>query len=245
MTALCDVLEQCGDDHFILHGRTADLVNIAGKRSSFGYLNAQLNAIPGVQDGVFFLRESDHGGITGIPRLARCRRRTDALGRDAHAASAAAHRSCVSAAAAGDRRAAAAQCDRQAAAASAAGTRRPTAPSDGANGDSPALAQKPVLKAARTLTIAADHPAFAGHFPGMPLLPGAALLDDRVACARGRSCIRPDRMADRHGQISGARASRRCARRRAFREHRCDSLRRSHRRPCRRRRHSGPVAKCP
>ena len=70
MTALCDVLEQCGDDHFILHGRTADLVNIAGKRSSFGYLNAQLNAIPGVQDGVFFLRESDHGGITAIPRLA-------------------------------------------------------------------------------------------------------------------------------------------------------------------------------
>jgi acyl-coenzyme A synthetase/AMP-(fatty) acid ligase len=70
MTALCDVLEQCGDDTFVLHGRTADLVNIAGKRSSFGYLNAQLNAIPGVQDGVFFLRESDHGGITGIPRLA-------------------------------------------------------------------------------------------------------------------------------------------------------------------------------
>ena len=71
MTALCDVLEQSGDDTFILHGRTADLVNIAGKRSSFGYLNAQLNAIPGVQDGVFFLRESDHGdGVTGTPRLA-------------------------------------------------------------------------------------------------------------------------------------------------------------------------------
>jgi acyl-coenzyme A synthetase/AMP-(fatty) acid ligase len=70
MTALCDVLEQSGDDTFILHGRTADLVNIAGKRSSFGYLNAQLNAIPGVRDGVFFLRESDHGGLTGTPRLA-------------------------------------------------------------------------------------------------------------------------------------------------------------------------------
>jgi acyl-coenzyme A synthetase/AMP-(fatty) acid ligase len=70
MTALCDVLEQQGDEGFILHGRTADLVNIAGKRSSFGYLNAQLNAIPGVEDGVFFLRESDRGGITGIPRLA-------------------------------------------------------------------------------------------------------------------------------------------------------------------------------
>ncbi len=70
MTALCDVLEQSGGDEFILHGRTADLVNIAGKRSSFGYLNAQLNAIPGVQDGVFFLREGEHAGVTGIPRLA-------------------------------------------------------------------------------------------------------------------------------------------------------------------------------
>ncbi len=70
MTALCDVLEQRGADQFILHGRTADLVNVAGKRSSFGYLNSQLNAIPGVQDGVFFQREGDPGGITGISRLA-------------------------------------------------------------------------------------------------------------------------------------------------------------------------------
>ncbi|MEP7296142.1 MAG: hypothetical protein ABI702_08135 [Burkholderiales bacterium] len=28
----------------------------------------------------------------------------------------------------------------------------------------------------RTLDIAADHPAFAGHFPGHPLLPGVSLL---------------------------------------------------------------------
>ena len=55
-------------DEFLLHGRTADLVNIAGKRSSFGYLNAQLNAIPGVIDGVFFLRsDADRdGGLTGV-----------------------------------------------------------------------------------------------------------------------------------------------------------------------------------
>jgi acyl-coenzyme A synthetase/AMP-(fatty) acid ligase len=44
------------------------LVNIAGKRSSFGYLNAQLNAIPGVIDGVFFLREETTGS-TGTARL--------------------------------------------------------------------------------------------------------------------------------------------------------------------------------
>jgi acyl-coenzyme A synthetase/AMP-(fatty) acid ligase len=76
-TPMCDVLEITGDDEFLLHGRTADLVNIAGKRSSFGYLNAQLTAIPGVIDGAFFLRGGgdhdggDHdGGDAGIARLA-------------------------------------------------------------------------------------------------------------------------------------------------------------------------------
>lgn len=29
----------------------------------------------------------------------------------------------------------------------------------------------------RSIRIAADHPAFVGHFPGMPILPGAFLLD--------------------------------------------------------------------
>jgi acyl-coenzyme A synthetase/AMP-(fatty) acid ligase len=69
-TALCDVVELTGVDEFILHGRTADLVNVAGKRSSFAYLNAQLNGIPGVLDGVFFLREPCSGSLTGAQRLA-------------------------------------------------------------------------------------------------------------------------------------------------------------------------------
>jgi acyl-coenzyme A synthetase/AMP-(fatty) acid ligase len=68
LTAMQDVIEIIGDDEFLLHGRTADLVNVAGKRSSFGYLNAQLNAIPGVTDGVFFLRDSATGS-TGVARL--------------------------------------------------------------------------------------------------------------------------------------------------------------------------------
>jgi acyl-coenzyme A synthetase/AMP-(fatty) acid ligase len=70
MTPMCDVLEIIAEDEFLLHGRSADLVNIAGKRSSFGYLNAQLNAIPGVSDGAFFLREGGRGGTTGVTRLA-------------------------------------------------------------------------------------------------------------------------------------------------------------------------------
>ena len=69
LTPLCDVIEITGKEEFLLHGRTADLVNVAGKRSSFGYLNAQLNAIPGVIDGAFFLRE-ESSGSTGVARLA-------------------------------------------------------------------------------------------------------------------------------------------------------------------------------
>jgi acyl-coenzyme A synthetase/AMP-(fatty) acid ligase len=68
LTPLCDVIEITGTEEFLLHGRTADLVNVAGKRSSFGYLNAQLNAIPGVIDGAFFLRE-ELSGSTGVTRL--------------------------------------------------------------------------------------------------------------------------------------------------------------------------------
>jgi acyl-coenzyme A synthetase/AMP-(fatty) acid ligase len=67
-TLMCDVIEILDERQFLLLGRTADLVNVAGKRSSFAYLNAQLHAIPGVRDGAFFLRE-DRGGDTGVARL--------------------------------------------------------------------------------------------------------------------------------------------------------------------------------
>src|SRR5207253_1477154 len=45
-TRLWDVLEVTGAGRFLLHGRVADLVNIAGKRSSLAYLDHQLNSIP-------------------------------------------------------------------------------------------------------------------------------------------------------------------------------------------------------
>ncbi|MFO1206779.1 MAG: AMP-binding protein [Burkholderiales bacterium] len=67
-TALNDILEPIGEHYFHLHGRNTDLVNIAGKRGSFGYLNHQLNAIDGVVDGAFFLREPLPSEV-GVSRL--------------------------------------------------------------------------------------------------------------------------------------------------------------------------------
>lgn len=52
---LADVIELSGQDRFVLHGRTADLVNIAGKRTSLAHLNYHLNSIPGVYDGAFIV----------------------------------------------------------------------------------------------------------------------------------------------------------------------------------------------
>jgi acyl-coenzyme A synthetase/AMP-(fatty) acid ligase len=52
---LSDVIELQDDGSFFLHGRHADMVNIAGKRTSLAYLNHQLSAIAQVEDGCFFM----------------------------------------------------------------------------------------------------------------------------------------------------------------------------------------------
>ena len=52
---LADVLEVIDAQTFRLLGRSNDLVNVAGKRSSLGHLNYHLNTIEGVHDGVFWL----------------------------------------------------------------------------------------------------------------------------------------------------------------------------------------------
>ena len=71
-TRMSDVLELAGAGRFLLHGRVADLVNIAGKRSSLAYLNHQLNSIPGVLDGAFFHCDETRTSQTGVARVAAC-----------------------------------------------------------------------------------------------------------------------------------------------------------------------------
>lgn len=61
---LSDVIERNTDGTFLLHGRTADLVNIAGKRTSLASLNHHLNSISGVQDGVFLMPDDGDGAVT-------------------------------------------------------------------------------------------------------------------------------------------------------------------------------------
>lgn len=61
-----DEIEPTGQGRFRLGHRAADLVNIAGKRSSIAYLNHHLLAIPGVREGTFLIDESES---RAVPRL--------------------------------------------------------------------------------------------------------------------------------------------------------------------------------
>jgi len=68
-TPMADELELLNAERFLLHGRTADLINIAGKRSSLAYLNHQLNAVPGVIDGAFFMPDEVADDGNTVTRL--------------------------------------------------------------------------------------------------------------------------------------------------------------------------------
>ena len=67
---LADVIELRGRARFLLHGRTADLVNIAGKRTSLAHLNYHLNSIKGVLDGAFVAPEDEGGAVARLMAFA-------------------------------------------------------------------------------------------------------------------------------------------------------------------------------
>jgi acyl-CoA synthetase (AMP-forming)/AMP-acid ligase II len=180
---LADEIEPFDSGGFILRGRTADLVNVAGKRSSLAYLTRQLLSIDGVEDGVFLMPEDDAVGAT--PRLAavalapgltaatilrRLRGRIDAaflprplrvvdtlprneLGKLPRAEILRLLRLAPS----------------------------EPAPSEPAASE-PALADPAVASPTPILLrFAANHPVGPGHFPGNPIVPGALLLDELAA----------------------------------------------------------------
>jgi acyl-coenzyme A synthetase/AMP-(fatty) acid ligase len=59
---LHDVLELRGDGTFVVVGRNADMVEVAGKRASLADLTRRLMSVPGVTDAVVFQPEADRPG---------------------------------------------------------------------------------------------------------------------------------------------------------------------------------------
>ncbi|MGN6112850.1 MAG: AMP-binding protein [Luteimonas sp.] len=68
VVTLADLVELDGAGRFLLRGRDADLLEIAGKRASLGDLTRRLQAVDGVEDGVVFQLDPDPA--TGVRRLA-------------------------------------------------------------------------------------------------------------------------------------------------------------------------------
>ncbi|MDQ5897965.1 MAG: hypothetical protein RLZZ592_462 [Pseudomonadota bacterium] len=68
-TRLADVLEVESPTRFRLLGRSNDLINIAGKRSSLAHLNYHLNSLPGVRDGAFWLPPEPEDGVVRLVAL--------------------------------------------------------------------------------------------------------------------------------------------------------------------------------
>ena len=69
-TLLSDVIELHDPERFTLHGRIADLVNVAGKRASLAHLNHHLNAVEGVLDGVFVAADDIGNAVNRLTAFA-------------------------------------------------------------------------------------------------------------------------------------------------------------------------------
>lgn len=176
-----DAIELLDDTHFLLHGRKADLVNIAGKRCSLAYLNHQLNAIPGVEDGVFFMPDDVPAAphAHGSPPVTRLVALVVAPGLRPADVQHALHERI-----------------------DAAFLPRPLLMVDALPRDGTGKLARDVLAglvarhwlhhrdaSGMRFSIPADHPALPGHFPGHPIVPGVVLLDhalQRISAALGR-----------------------------------------------------------
>lgn len=168
-----DVIELHDAETFVLHGRSADMVNVAGKRTSLAYLDHQLNRIDGVRDGVFLMPDETAEGVTRpiafavAPGMARedlvkaLRSRIDAvfLPRPLHMVDALPRNATGKL-----QREALLKLIRAQAAA---------APRTGSTTEVVTLCKLVPL----------DHPAAPGHFPGNPIMPGVVLLDEIIGAA--------------------------------------------------------------
>jgi acyl-coenzyme A synthetase/AMP-(fatty) acid ligase/3-hydroxymyristoyl/3-hydroxydecanoyl-(acyl carrier protein) dehydratase len=162
-TPLADILDLLDERRFRLLGRANDLIHVAGKRSSLAHLNFHLNRVPGVQDGAFWLPDEVADGVVRpvafvvAPELT-AQQVIQGL------------RERLEAAFVPRRVVLLDELPREGTGKITAATLRALAarhlgvePEASPTGDA-------------HFAIAGDHPAFDGHFPGQPTLPGVVLL---------------------------------------------------------------------
>jgi len=179
-TPMGDILEVLAEGQFLLHGRNADLVNIAGHRTSMGYLNHQLASIEGVEDGVFYMPDDENSGAVtrlaalvvapGLDRsvlLRALRERIDAvfLPRPLVLVQALPRNETG-------------KLPRQALKALIEDAARVRERKTSATRTEDLPHSSP--KAGDSFVFESSHPAFTGHFPGAPVVPGVMLLDESI-----------------------------------------------------------------